>query len=292
MVGFVVSRVLPIPIPRVVGSTTELGALCKEMKVTTVLVVTDAIVSKLGLLDTGLESLKEAGVNVVIFDKVMPDPTVDICDEGFEIYLKNKCNGVICVGGGSVMDCAKLIAIRATNPSKSSKDFMGTLTVLTTLPPFIAVPTTAGTGSETTIAAVISFPKEQKKYTVIDPNVCPHVAILDPTLLTKLPPAITAATGMDALTHAVESYISPWRSTLTGERSLSAIKNIFKYLKPSYEDPLDLEARGHLLQASFDAGVAFTRANVGYVHAIAHQLGALFKTPHGTLNFLSSLTLF
>jgi alcohol dehydrogenase len=184
------------------------------------------------------------------------------------------------------MDCAKLISAKTSNPSKDTKYFMQTLGLypFATLPPFIAVPTTAGTGSETTIAAIISFPQEQRKYSMIDPSLCPTVAVMDPTLLVGLPKFITAPTGMDALTHAVESYLSPWRTEFTGKYSLDAVALIFKSLKRSFDHGGDLEARNEMLKASFFAGVAFTRANVGYVHAIAHQMGALYHTPHGEAN--------
>eukprot|EP00511_Aplanochytrium_stocchinoi_P009239 CAMPEP_0204867320 /NCGR_PEP_ID=MMETSP1348-20121228/22061_1 /ASSEMBLY_ACC=CAM_ASM_000700 /TAXON_ID=215587 /ORGANISM="Aplanochytrium stocchinoi, Strain GSBS06" /LENGTH=312 /DNA_ID=CAMNT_0052019691 /DNA_START=12 /DNA_END=950 /DNA_ORIENTATION=- len=185
------------------------------------------------------------------------------------------------------MDCAKLIAAMSTNPLKDPKYFMGTLTLtlgLASVPPIIAVPTTAGTGSECTIAAVISFPEEQKKYTVVDPKICPNVAVLDPTVLAKLPPGMTACTGVDALTHAVESYVGEWRNSMTSDYSLRATSAIFKHLRTCYANGEDMAARQELLVASFNAGVAFTRANVGYVHAIAHQLGALYHTPHGMAN--------
>ena len=216
----------------------------------------------------------------------MPDPTNDVCDLGFALYQSEKCDGIVCVGGGSVMDCAKLIGAKTTNPAQSSKYFMQTLGLFPFkwIPPFIAIPTTAGTGSETTIAAVISFPEEQKKYTLIDPRICPLVAVLDPLLLLGLPKQITAPTGMDVLTHAVESYLSPWRTAFTSEYSLRAVRTVFQHLKTSFLDGKNVRARNEMLKASFDAGVAFTRANVGYVHAIAHQMGALYHTPHGEAN--------
>ena len=199
------------------------------------MIVTDEILTNLGLVDSCVESLENANVEVTMFNKVLPDPSIDTALEGLQLFLENGCNGIIAFGGGSPMDCAKMIAILSTNPLKDPKKFMGSLTLTlnpfgNALPPLIAVPTTAGTGSEATIAAVITFPKEQKKYNIVDPKITPKVAVLDPKLLQKLPPPITAATGMDALTHAVESYLNWWRSGFTAERSLSAVAAIFKYL--------------------------------------------------------------
>ncbi|KAH9259763.1 hypothetical protein BASA81_002185 [Batrachochytrium salamandrivorans] len=288
-VGNIMSRVLPIPIPRVVdgeGSTARMAELCRELGITKVFIVTDAIIRKLGLIDQAVSSLQASGIPFVIFDQVLPDPTDLVCDLGFALYQAERCNGIVCVGGGSVMDCAKLIGAKTTNPLKDSKYFMQTLGLYPfyQIPPFIAVPTTAGTGSETTIAAVISFPSERKKYTLIDPSICPKIAVLDPKLLVGLPKQITAPTGMDALTHAVESFLSPWRTDFTAKYSKDAVRAVFLYLKRSYDNGGDLEARNGMLLASFNAGVAFTRANVSYVHAIAHQLGALYHTPHGEAN--------
>lgn len=288
-VGNVMSRVLPIPIPQVVdgeGSTARMAELCAGLGITKVFIVTDAIIRKLGLIDQTVSSLQAGGIPFVIFDQVLPDPTDLVCDLGFALYQAERCDGIVCVGGGSVMDCAKLIGAKTTNPQKDSKYFMQTLGLYPfyQIPPFIAVPTTAGTGSETTIAAVISFPSERKKYTMIDPSICPKIAVLDPKLLVGLPKHITAPTGMDALTHAVESFLSPWRTDFTGKYSKDAVRAVFLYLKRSYDNGGDLEARNGMLLASFNAGVAFTRANVSYVHAIAHQLGALYHTPHGEAN--------
>lgn len=288
LMGFVASRVLPIRIPEIVegeGCSAKMGTVAKSQKITKIMIVTDEILSGLGLLDAAIDSLKNEGIDFVLFNKVTPDPAVDLAVEGCRIYLENGCNGLLAFGGGSPMDCAKLIACLSTDPLADPKSFMGTFGAgLKFLPPIIAVPTTAGTGSEATIAAVISFPKEEKKYTIVDPRICPTVAVLDPKLLAKLPPSITAATGVDALTHAVESYLGGWRSDLISEYSLRATGAIFQNLRTCYTDGDNLEARQKLLKASFEAGVSFTRGSVGYVHAIAHQFGALFHTPHGVAN--------
>lgn len=185
------------------------------------------------------------------------------------------------------MDCCKMIGARIANP-KPMTEYEGFGKVSPfgwyKLPPLIAVPTTAGTGSETTVAAVISFKKEQRKAAMSDFCLVPKVAVLDPKILVGLPPAITAATGIDALTHAVESFVSQWASDFTKRFALRSVERIFKHLPTSYHRGDDLEAREQMLRASFEAGVSFTRAAVGYVHAIAHQLGGLFGTPHGVAN--------
>lgn len=152
------------------------------------------------------------------------------------------------------------------------------------LPPLVAVPTTAGTGSETTVAAVITLSKERRKIAIADLGLVPQVAVLDPKVMIKLPKQVTAATGMDALTHAIEAYLGGWTNAFTKEMSLKAVERIFTHLVPSYHDGANLEAREQMLQAAFEAGAAFTRANVGYVHAIAHQFGGMFHTPHGDAN--------
>jgi alcohol dehydrogenase len=287
--GHLSSLVLPIPVPEVIqgeGSSKKLAQVCKNLKITKVFIVTDAIIRKLGLLEVALKSLDEGNIPYVIFDKVLPDPDLATCDSGFALYKSSNCDGIVCIGGGSVMDCAKMIGVKNTNPTKDTKEFMMTLPLFPFyyLPPLIAIPTTAGTGSETTIAAVISIPQENRKLNIIDPRICPLVAIMDPKLLIGLPKPITAATGMDALTHAIESYLSPWQTNFTGEASLRSVEGIFRYLQRCYNHGNDLEARNGMLLASFDAGVAFTRANVGYVHAFSHQMGALFHTPHGEAN--------
>jgi alcohol dehydrogenase class IV len=267
------------------GCLSGTGDICKQQQITRALVVTDADITRLGLMASMLESLDIAGVKYVIFDKVEPNPTYHHAQQGCDIYKSNICDGIIAFGGGSPMDCAKIIGNQISNP-KAWSAFKGTAPPGATkaLPPLIAVPTTAGTGSECTVAAVLSFPEERKKYSVIAKEMIPLVAILDPTVLTGLPPHITAATGMDALTHAVESYCGEWQSKMTAKYSLSAVKKIFKHLKKAYHDGSNLEAREGMLEASFEAGVAFTRANVGYVHAIAHTFGGMFHTPHGVAN--------
>lgn len=249
--GSVVAALLPIRVPEVEsgqGKLSEMGRIAAKLDMKHPLIVTDEIIVKLGLLESTLQSLSQAGLSFSVFDKVLPDPTCDMAEAGVQIYRANGCDGIIAVGGGSPMDCAKIIGAVIARPQPVEK-FAGGFTVRAKLPPFIAVPTTAGTGSETTIAAVLSFPKLQKKLSVLDPSLTPHVAVLDPEILLKLPAPLTAATGMDALTHAIESFLSTWSTEFTEKYSLKAVADIFKYLYPSFKDGTDIAAREAMLQA-------------------------------------------
>lgn len=262
-----------------------MGEVAKKLKVTKFLVVTDAILVKIGIVQPLVDSLAAAGVGCAVFDGVEPNPTVGHCQAGYEMYVAEKCDGIVAVGGGSSMDCAKIVGAKATNPQMDWKGFVG-VQLVADLPPFVAVPTTAGTGSETTIGAVITFPDEQAKFTMMSLKYMPKMAIMDPELILKLPKSVTAATGVDALTHAVEAYIGNWQSNSSADYSRKAVAAIFKNLLTTYHEPSNIEAREAMLVASFNAGVSITRANVGYVHAVAHQLGGLYHMPHGEANAL------
>jgi len=290
LLGFILGRILPIPVPRAVsgaGSTTKVASVLREMGCKKPLLVTDENLIKFGLVKPCTDALTAEGFTYEVFDKVVPNPPASSVEDGYALYKKGACDSIIAFGGGSPMDTAKVIGAKACNP-KSVESYEGFFQInmggLKPLPPFIAVPTTAGTGSETTVAAVISIPEKQKKIAIADLGLVPRVAVLDPTVLEKLPKPITAATGMDALTHAVESYLGGWTSAFTREKSLSATGKIFRHILATYNNGSDLAAREHMLNASYEAGLAFTRANVGYVHAIAHQLGGIFHTPHGDAN--------
>ena len=200
------------------------------------------------------------------------------------MYLKNGCEGFIAFGGGSSMDCAKVAAARVVKPNQTVRQMRGYLKVLKKLPPFFAVPTTAGTGSETTVAAVVTDPETHEKNAINDICLRPKFAVLDPELTVGLPPHITSTTGMDALTHAVEAYIGRSNTKQTREQAEKATKRIFDNIEEAYNNGKDYEARANMLKGSYWAGCAFTRAYVGYVHAIAHNLGGLYGTPHGLAN--------
>ena len=265
-------------------SVLKLPSFIKEKNINKVLVVTDNGLMSLHLLDPMLEELKKNDIDYVIYDKVQPNPTIDNIEECRKLYLENNSQGFIAFGGGSPMDCAKGAAARIVRPKKSIKKMRGYLKVGKKLPPFFAVPTTAGTGSETTLAAVISDPSTHEKYAVADSVLRPKFAVLDPNLTVGLPPHITSTTGMDALTHAVEAYIGKSNVKSTIKYSENAVKLIHSNLEKAYKNGKDMGARSNMLYASYLAGNAFTRAFVGYVHAIAHNLGGMYGTPHGLAN--------
>lgn len=248
-----------------------------------VLVVTDRSLMSLGLLTPMLDRIKAGGIEAFIYDDVQPDPTYDTVNNGLDICRENRCDGIVAFGGGSVLDSAKVISLAFANQCRPEA-LKGMLKAKKMRIPLFAVPTTAGTGSETTIAAVISNPATHTKTVVVDGKGVPDAAILDPTLTAGLPPHITAATAMDALTHALEAYISGYATTRTKRLSEAAIRLIYKNIRQVFENPGDLKAREDMLVASFYAGMAFTATYVGYVHAFAHNYGGKFGIPHGLAN--------
>ena len=266
------------------GAIRKLPAFIKEKGLDNVLVVTDKGLMGIHLLDSLFEELEKAGVKYTVYDGTQPNPTIQNIEDAMQLYLDNNCQGVIAFGGGSPMDCAKVAAARATNPKKPVKKMRGVLKITHKLPPLFAVPTTAGTGSEVTLAAVVSDPETHEKNACNDPKLRPKYAVLDPELTTGLPPHITSTTGMDALTHAVEAYIGKSNVKSTREYAERATKMIFDSLETAYADGKNIEARENMLKASYYAGMAFTRAYVGYVHAIAHNLGGFYGIPHGLAN--------
>ena len=265
-------------------ATLKLPSFIKNLKINKVLIVTDKGLMNIHLLDPLFEKLKKENVEYVVYDGVQPNPTIPSIEECRQIYIDNQCEGIIAFGGGSPMDCAKAAAARVVKPKQSVRKMRGYLKVGKKLPPFFAVPTTAGTGSETTLAAVVTDPTTHEKNAICDPCLRPKYAVLDPKLTIGLPPHITSTTGMDALTHAVEAYIGKSNVKSTIRYSEDAVKLIHANLEIAYNDGKNIEARNNMLKASFYAGQAFTRAFVGYVHAIAHNLGGMYNTPHGLAN--------
>lgn len=266
------------------GSVNELPRLIKSKGISSVLIVTGKTHMRLHALDGLFANLEEQNIKYTVFSNVQPNPSIENIEECRRIYLKNGCEGIIAFGGGSPMDCAKVAAARVTNPNQTVADMRGQLKIRHKIPPFFAVPTTAGTGSEVTLAAVVTNMQTHEKYAVNDPKLRPKYAVLDPELTVGLPQHMTAATGMDALTHAVEAYIGLSSTASTDDYAEKAVKLIFANLEKAYQDGEDIEARENMLVASYYAGMAFTRAYVGYVHAIAHNLGGLYGTPHGLAN--------
>jgi len=279
------ARALPWRKAIPIEGAAKIPQLLKENKGTKPILVTDQGLVKAGILGRITSVLEKAGIPFAIYSEVEANPSVNTVNRIFELYRGENCDCFIALGGGSPMDAAKAAAARSVKPHKSVNQMGGLLKVLKKLPLFIAVPTTAGTGSETTIAALITDTETHHKYAIMDLCLIPKYAVLDPELTTGLPPAITATTGMDALTHAVEAYLCWTYNTKESIAfALDAVKEIFKNLPLVYENGANLEARRAMLQASYKAGFAFTRAGVGNIHAIAHTLGGLYNTPHGLAN--------
>jgi alcohol dehydrogenase class IV len=282
-----VTRFLPIPQPTLMvgpGSSGRLGQAIAGFGHRRILIVTDGIISKLGLLKDLTDALSAGGAAYAVFDEITPDAPIPLIERGIAFYREHDCDAIVAVGGGSSMDASKVIAVAIANPHKPLRSLAGYFKGLNNPVRVYAVPTTAGTGSEVTVAAVISDPERHTKLVVVDTRIVPKMAALDPTLMTGLPPPITAATGIDALTHAVESYVGNWTTPYSDGMALSAVGLIFENLPKAYQDGKDLLAREKMSLASTYAGLAFTRANVGYVHAIAHQFGGRYHTPHGLAN--------
>jgi alcohol dehydrogenase len=247
-------------------------------------IVTDEGIVKAGLV-RGIESiLKNNKLDYYIFDKTVPNPTIQNVEDAVLSYQKFNAQAIIAIGGGSPIDLAKALAARVARPNKSIAKMKGILKVNAKIPLLIAIPTTSGTGSEVTVASVVSDPINKKKYAVIDPNLLPDAVLLDPKLTTGMPPFITATTGMDALTHAVECYLGNSGSSETERYSLEAIKLVFNNIQTVIKEPNNLEARKNMQLAAYKAGYAFTRAYVGNVHAIAHALGGYYNVVHGLAN--------
>ncbi|MBQ4348447.1 MAG: iron-containing alcohol dehydrogenase [Clostridia bacterium] len=266
------------------GAIRKLPEFIKSKGLNKVLVVTDKGLMGIHLLDSLFEELEKAGVDYVVYDGTQPNPSIENIEDARQLYVDNNCQGVIAFGGGSPMDCAKAAAARVTNPKIPVKKMRGVLKLHHKLPPFFAVPTTAGTGSETTLAAVVTDTATHEKNAINDPRLKPKFAVLDPELTVGLPPHITSTTGMDALTHAVEAYIGKSNVKSTEAYAEKATKMIFENIETAYADGKNIDARNNMLKASFYAGQAFTRAYVGYVHAIAHNLGGHYGVPHGLAN--------
>ncbi len=277
--------ILPYRKPELInGGLKALPETIKSKGFKNVLIITDGGISKLGLADDLKKGLTEAEIKFSFYDKTVPNPTIDNIEEALKIYNENGCEALIAFGGGSPMDCTKGVAARVAQPKKQIPQMKGLLKVLKKTPTIFAVPTTAGTGSETTLAAVISNSQTHEKYPVNDFVLIPEYAVLDPTITVGLPKHITSTTGMDALTHAVEAYIGRSNNAETRECAIKAVKLIFENLEEAYNNPTNIEARSNMQHASYYAGIAFTMAYVGYVHAVAHSLGGFYGTPHGLAN--------
>ncbi|HBC85945.1 MAG TPA: L-threonine dehydrogenase [Lentisphaeria bacterium] len=267
-----------------IGCHKELGARIKSLGGKKPLLVTDDGMTKAGMTARIADLIKkDTGIAVVVFDKAVPNPTDKNVEEGLQVFRKNACDMIITLGGGSAHDCGKGIGIVATNGGRIH-DFEGVDKSTKAMPPFIAVNTTAGTASEMTRFCIITDTSRHVKMAIVDWRTTPNIAINDPFLMSGMPPFLTACTGMDALTHAVEAYVSTIATPVTDACALKAIDLVSKYLRPAVANGSDMEARDRMAYAEFLAGMAFNNASLGYVHAMAHQLGGFYNLAHGMCN--------
>ena len=276
--------VLPYRNPKIIPSDAGIPDVLRKHGVGSVMIVTDAGIRSLGLTAFLEKTLKENDISYCIYDRTVANPTIWNVEEAKDLYLKEGAQAIIAFGGGSSMDCAKAAGARIVKPHQSISHMKGLLKVHKKLPLLIAIPTTAGTGSETTLAAVITDSEKHYKYPINDFSLIPRYAVLDYHETVGLPKMITATTGMDALTHAVEAYIGGSTTKETRKMAEEAVTLIQQHLKNAYDDGHNKEARKGMLKAAYCAGVAFTKSYVGYVHAVAHSLGGQYGTPHGLAN--------
>ncbi len=275
---------LPYRTPQLLHRVQDVPGALKQEGISRILLVTDARIRGAGLTASLEQALSESGILCTVYDDTVANPTVDNVEAARQRYLQQQCQGLIAFGGGSSIDCAKAVGARLAQPKKTLGEMNGILKIHRRLPVLVAIPTTAGTGSETTLAAVITDPATHHKYPINDFPLIPRYAVLDPEVTRSLPPFVTATTGMDALTHAIEAYIGGSTTCETRAAATKAVQLIFTYLKRAVENGSDMEAREQMLQAAFLAGSAFSKSYVGYVHAVAHSLGGRYNIPHGLAN--------
>ena len=275
---------LPYRKPKRLNGADDVLALLKKKQINSVMLITDESIRSYGITSELEHKLAKGRIKLTVYDKTVANPTTKNVEDARLLYLSNNCKALIGFGGGSSIDCAKAVGARIARPDKPLSKMEGILKVHKKLPLLIAIPTTARTGSETTLASVITDADTRHKYPINDFPLIPKYAVLDPEVTRNLPPSLTATTGMDALTHAVEAYIG--RSTTAGTRkdSIKAVQLIFKYIYAAYTDGNNMTARKNMLYAAYLAGSAFTKSYVGYVHAVAHSLGGKYNTPHGLAN--------
>ena len=278
--------VVPIRRPMLFVGETSCDELC-DMVInegsTNVFIVTDAVLNKLGIPAKVTDYLDAKNISYKVYDGITPDPTFKVIEEGLRQSVDAKCDSIIAIGGGSVIDAAKMIAMSQGNNCKP-KQLIGILKARKPSVPLYCIPTTAGTGSEATLGAVVSDDKTHQKALSIDPRMVPLAAAIDPVIMKGMPAHITADTGIDVLTHALEAWMSANASVETDYYAASAVKSVMQYLPIVYKDGGNLKAREEMGIAAHYGGIAFNKAGLGYVHAIAHQLGAHYSIPHGRAN--------
>lgn len=275
---------LPYRSPKLLHSVEELAPILSSSGLNRALIITDSFLHSSGATASLEKSLSDENIGYVIYDKTRPNPTVENVERARQLYVSEECCAMIAFGGGSSIDCAKAVGARIAYPKKTLSKLKGNLRVLRKTPPLIAIPTTAGTGSETTVTSVITDTGLQHKYTMNNFPFIPEYAVLDPKVTRTLPPALTATTGIDALTHAVEVYIGRSTTKETRKMAIDATRLIFKSIEKAYSNGDDLQARADMLSAANLAGAAFSKSYVGYIHAVAHSLGGQYNTPHGLAN--------
>ena len=268
-----------------IGASKQIPDKIKALGGSKPLLVTDKGVVAVGICKQVTDLLDAANMPYVVYDETVPNPTDKNVEDGIAIYKKNGCDSLITLGGGSSHDCGKGIGLLVSNGGKIH-DYEGIDKATKPLMPYLAVNTTAGTGSEMTRFAVITDTSRHVKMAIADWRITPGIAIDDPVLMVGMPPALTAATGMDALTHAVEAFVSTIANPMTDACAIESIKLVFKYLRKAVANGQDLEAREGMCFAQYLGGMAFNNASLGYVHAMAHQLGGFYNLPHGECNAL------
>lgn len=277
---------IPMPKPTTFigsGGSLQMCDRIAQLGFRTVLLVSDKDLTKLGLYNAMSERLQSQGVKVAVYDGVLPDPTVDQVLAGLAVCNQHNCEAILAVGGGSVLDAAKLISVAKTN-DKPILEMKGYFRVRHAGLPLFVAPTTAGTGSEATIAAVVSDPTTHRKTAIMDLKLVPSMAALDPDLLVGLPRGTTIFTALDTMTHAIETFLSAISSKRSDPYAIAALKMVESNLPLVLQEPGNKAARQELLVAAYYAGIAFTQSNVGFVHAVAHRLGGYYQIPHGKAN--------
>ena len=275
---------LPYRRPPILSSVEQVPEALQRHGIDKILLVTDKAICGLGLVDGLKQALEQHKICYEVFDEAVGDPTIQMVEKAREVYVRTGCHGMIAFGGGAAMDCAKAVGARIAKPHRSLYQLKGIMRVLRRLPLIVAIPTTSGTGSETTVAAVITDQESGYKFTIMDPVVIPHIVVHDPKITVSLPLFVTATTGMDALTHAIEAYLGNAVTKASAEEALEAARLISENLLPACRDGGNMEARAKMLHAAYLAGRAFSRSYVGYCHAVAHSLGGKYHIPHGLAN--------
>ncbi len=280
----IVLPLMPYREPKLLEGINGIVKCLKEHDTDNCILVTDKGIRGLGLTKPLEDLLEKEGIKCCVFDDTVANPTIANVEAAREMYLSNGCKAIIAFGGGSSMDCAKGLGARITRPGTSLKKMRGLMKVRKKLPLLIAVPTTAGTGSETTVSAVITDGETHFKYVINDFPLIPEYAALEPDVTLGLPGGLTATTGMDAMTHSVEAFIGHATTKKTRAAAIESVKLILENLEKVYANGQDREGRAKMLRASYLGGCAFTRSYVGYVHAVAHSLGGQYGIPHGLAN--------